>query len=80
MRPASRLPEAERAVVRVHARALGDLVARRDALEAHGAGAALRAAFALLSDADVQRLDDEAALDDFAALVRLVCMCRGVAA
>jgi hypothetical protein len=80
VRPASRLAEAERAAVRVHARALGGLVARRDALDADGAGEALRAAYAGLDDADVQRLDDEAEHDDFAAVLRLLCTGREVAA
>jgi len=80
VRPASRLPEAERAAVRVHARALGALVDRRAALDADGAGEALRAAFVLLADTDVQRLEREAEHDDFAAVVRLVCVHREVAA
>ena len=51
------------------------LIGRARALEADGAGEALRAVHLTLDDADVQRLHDE-----FTALVLLVCTDREMAA
>ena len=80
VRPASALAGAQRDAIRAHGATLGGLVGRLEDLDTDGGAEALRVAFALLSDADVQRLDDEAEHDDFAAVVRLVCTRRKVAA